>query len=276
MGAPIPGSIRHLWTCIRGFHSKKVRACDLGHASTPKLGDFPKLVDTSSQVGDLDDPTQEEVCATYFPTNETLGPSGNVPPSDVTQLCEEVNKALGDWLAVKSSIDAHRWKLVSEFGMTLCQNESKTEESIKEAKALCTHSIREAETNCAHSIKEAKAHCSTAIREAEALGASQASCIQQSDAKAIQCLEEEAVEEKSKGELNFLSTYQATLEASPVKSCGMLLASYQVLLGHTSMSHLFNIPQGVSPSQQGPTPELLPFLHLGSHPGPSDGITHQI
>ena len=138
--------------------------------------------------------------------------------------------------------------------MTLCQNESKTEESMKEAKALCTHSIREAETNCSHSIKEAEAHCSTAIKEVEALRSSQASSIQQSHAKGIQHLEEEAIKEESKGQLNFLSTCQATLEASPLESCGMLLASYQVLMGHTLTSHLFNIPQGVSPSQQGPTP----------------------
>ena len=77
---------------------------------------------------------------------------------------EEANKALGDWLAIKPSIEAHQQKLVSEFGMSLCQNESKTQESIKEAKALCAHSIREAETNCAHSIREVEAHCSTAIR----------------------------------------------------------------------------------------------------------------
>ena len=72
--------------------------------------------------------------------------------------------------------------------MTLHQNKSKTKESIKEAKARCTSSIREAATNCAHSIKEAGAHCSTAIREVEALGASQASSIQQSHAKVIQHL----------------------------------------------------------------------------------------
>ena len=149
--------------------------------------------------------------------------------------------------------------------MTLYQNESKTKESIKEAKALCACSIREVETDCVHSIKEAKACCSTAIRKAEVLGASQASCIQQSHAKAIQHLEEEAIKEESKGQLNFLSACQATLEASPLKSCGVLLASYQVLLGHTSTSHLFNILQGASASQQGPTPRAS----SSSSPGPS-------
>ena len=154
----------------------------------PKLEDFPKLVDTSSQVGTqddgkMDDPTPEDVRATYSPTIKTQGPSSNVPPLDIAHLWEEANKALGDWLAIKSSIDAHQWKLVSKLGMTLCQNKSKTEESTKEAKSLCVHSIREAEANCAHSIKEAEAHCSTAIKEAEAWGASQASSIQQSHPK---------------------------------------------------------------------------------------------
>ena len=167
-------------------------------------------MNTSSQVGaldegNLDDPTPDEVPATYSPTNKTLGPSSDLPPLDITHLCEETNKALGDWLAVKSSIDANHQKLVSKFSMTLHQNESKTEESIKEAKALCGCSISKAETDCAHSIKEAKAHCSTAIKEGEVLGASQASCIQQSHVKAIQHLEEEAVKEDNKGQLNFLS-----------------------------------------------------------------------
>ena len=57
-------------------------------------------------------------------------------------------------------------------------------ESIKEAKAVCIHSIQEAKT-----------HCSTAIRQAEAWGASQAGSLQQSHAKTIQHLEEEAIEE---------------------------------------------------------------------------------
>ena len=103
----------------------------------------------------------------------------------------------------------------------------------------------------------------------EAQGASQASSIQQSHAKGIQHLEEEAIEEESKGQLNFLSICQAALEASPLESCGMLLASYQVLLGYTPMSHLFSIPQGVSPSQQGLTPRASsPSAHTAPRPSP--------
>ena len=122
--------------------------------------------------------------------------------------------------------------------MALCQTRSKTTDSFKEAKAIC-----------AHSIQEVKTYCSTAIREAEAWGASQAGSIQQSHAKAIQCLKAEAIEEESKGKLNFLSTCQAALRASPPESCGALVASYYVLPGHAPTSHLFSISQGASPSQ---------------------------
>ena len=60
-------------------------------------------------------------------------------------------------------------------------------------------------------IQEAKTLCSTAIREAEAWGASQAGSLQQSHAETIQHLEEEAIEEESKGQLNFLPACQAAL-----------------------------------------------------------------
>ena len=143
-------------------------------------------------------------------------------------------------------------------------------ESIKEAKAIC-----------AHSIQEAKTHCSIAIREAEAQRASQAGFIQLSHHKAIQHLEEESIEEVSKGQLIFLSVCQATLQASPPKFHSMLVASYHILLGHAPMSHLFSIPQGASPSQQGsaprtsspPMPECSPRPRQWHHsPGPSDAL----
>ena len=43
----------------------------------------------------------------------------------MTHLPEEANKALGDQLAIKSSIDAHQQKLVSKFSMALHQNDSR-------------------------------------------------------------------------------------------------------------------------------------------------------
>ena len=152
--------------------------------------------------------------------------------------------------------------------MTLWHNESETTESIKGAKAVCTHSIKETEANCTLAIKEAETHCSTAIREAESQGASQADSIQQSHAKDIQHLKEETIEEESKGQLNFLSTCQAALRAGPPESCGVMEASYHILLGHVPTSYLFNISQGASPCQQG---SILGASSLSAPtaPGPS-------
>ena len=237
-----------------------------------KLEDYPWPVDTSSQASapddaEMEDASPEEIPAASSPTAKTPGPSGDAPPIDMAHVWEQANKALGDLLAIKSTVGANWWKLVSEFGITLHQNDSKTTESIKEAKTLCTHSIQEAET-----------HCSTAIREAEAWGASQAGSLQQSHTKTIQHLEE-AIKEESKGQLNFLSICQATLQASPPKFHGMLVASYHILLGHVLTSHLLSISQGASPSQQGsipgasspPAPEHSPRPQQWCHsPDPMD------
>ena len=84
--------------------------------------------------------------------------------------------------------------------MAPCQNDSKTTKSIKEAKAICTHSTQEAKTLC-----------STVVRDVESQGVSQADSLQQLLATSIQCLEEQAIKEESKGQLNFLSACQATL-----------------------------------------------------------------
>ena len=57
--------------------------------------------------------------------------------------------------------------------MELCQNDSKTAESIKEAGAICAHTtldaealysatVKDAKATCAHNILEAKTLCSTA------------------------------------------------------------------------------------------------------------------
>ena len=112
-----------------------------------KLGDLSRPVDTSPQMSAPDDAEMaaaslEEIPTAPSPTAETAGPSNGAPPADAVHLIEEANKALGGLLATKSSIDAHQQKLVWELGMNLCQNDSKTSESIKEAKAICTHSTR--------------------------------------------------------------------------------------------------------------------------------------
>ena len=220
----------------------------LGTPLPTKLEDFPKPVDTSSQVStlntaEMENPSLEEISTPSSPTAEAPEPSGDMPPTDVAHLQEEANKALGDLLMVKSSINACWQKLVSEFSMAIHENNSETMESVKEAKAICTHSIQEVE-NC----------CSVAIREAEAQRASQAVPIQQSHQRAVQHLEEESIKEERKSQLNLLAACRAALRASPPEFHGMLLASYHVLLGHAPTAHFFSIPQGAPPFPSGPSP----------------------
>ena len=77
-----------------------------------KLGDISGLVDTSSQVGALDDAKMreaslEEIPAVPLPLAETPDPSSDTFPMDADLLHKEANRALGDLLATKSSIEAH-------------------------------------------------------------------------------------------------------------------------------------------------------------------------
>ena len=217
-----------------------------------KLGDLSEPVDTSSQMSTPDDAEMgkaslEEIPTAPSPTAETTDPSGSAPPTDVDCLWEEVNKALGGLLATKSSINDHWQKLVWELGMALCQNDSKTTESIKEAKAICTHSTQEAKTLCCMAIGDTKVW-----------GASQADSLQWSHAKSIQHLEEQAIKEESKGQLNFLSACQATLQASPVELHHVLVASYHILLGQALISHPFSFHKELPPLNKCLPPWLLP------------------
>ena len=237
---------------------------------TTKPEDFPKPVDTSSQMSACDDAKMEdtsleEIPAPSSPTAEAPGPSSDTPPTDVAHLWVEANKALGDLVMVKSSIDAHWQKLVSEFSMAFHQNDSKAMESIKEVKAICAHSIQEVE-NC----------CSVVITEEEAQRVSQVVSLQQSHHKTVQYLKVESIEEERKSQLNFLSVCQAALQASPPEFHGVLVASYHVLLGHAPTSHLFSSPQGAPPFPPGSALGLLPLQHWSIHLGPSDDVTLQI
>ena len=91
----------------------------------PKLEGISGPVDTSSQLSALDDAEMgeaslEEILAAPSPIAKTPGPSSGIPTKDVDHLWKEANKALGELLATKSSINAHWWKLVWELGMELC------------------------------------------------------------------------------------------------------------------------------------------------------------
>ena len=183
----------------------------------------------------------EEVPTIIPPIAKTPGPSSGTPPADASHLQEKANKALEELLATMSSINTHRQKVVWELGMELCQNDSKTMESIKQSRAICNHAALDAEALCSATVKEAKATCtcticeaealcSAAIRDAEIWGACQADSLQQRHVKTIQHLEEQVIQEEGKSQIDFLSAYQAALQARPVELTGALVASYHLLM----------------------------------------------
>ena len=182
------------------------------------------------------------------------------PPANVGQLQEKANKALEELLANKSSIDAHRQKAAWELGMDLCWNSTKTVESIKEIKAICSCDIQEAEAICSVAIKEAETICSAAIREAETQGASHAVLLHRHHAEVIKHLEEQVIQEEVRSQIDFLSTCQAALNTSPGEFRGTLVASYHLLLGQASSSHPFPLSQGAFPAEQPPASAVPPVL----------------
>ena len=223
-----------------------------------KLRDLSRHVDTLSQVSAPDDiemaeASLEEVPTTISPIAMTPGSRSGTPPADASQLWEKANKALEELLATKSSINAHRWKVVWELGKELCWNDSETLELIKEARAICTHAsldaealcsttVKEAKATCACTIQEAKALCSTAIRDVETWGASQADSLHQRHAKTIQHLKEQVIQEEGKSQIDFLSACQAALQPSPIELRGAVVASYHLLMGQAPTSHPFTLP----------------------------------
>ena len=134
--------------------------------------------------------------------------------------------------------------------MELHQNDPETAESIKEARATCTHTmldaealcsatVKEAKATCACTIQEAKTLCSTAIRDADTREPPRLNPLHQRHAKTIQHLEEQVIQEEGKSQIDFLSACQAALQASPIELRGTLVASYHLLMGQAPTSHPF-------------------------------------
>ena len=189
-----------------------------------KPKELPKLVDTSSQVSTLDDVEMAEASLEGVPTT--------ISPIAMTTRSRSITP-------------------IWELGMELHQNESETAESIKEARAICSHvtldiealcfsTVKEAKVAYVQTIKEAKAThactiweaettCSVAIRDAETWGASQSKSLYRQHAKTIQDLEEQVIQEEGRSQTDFLSACQAALHASPAELKGMLVASYHIL-----------------------------------------------
>ena len=188
------------------------------------------------QVSALDDvkmveTSLEGVPTTISPIAMTTRSRSITPPTDTAELWEKANKALEELLATKSSIDAHRWRAIWELGMELCQNESETAESIKEARAICSHVTLDAEALCFSTVKKAKVTCVQNYQRSQGHlhlhhpggwdhllcghqgcwdpGASQAESLHKLHAKTIWDLEEQVIQEEGRSQTDFLSVCQA-------------------------------------------------------------------
>ena len=145
--------------------------------------------------------------------------------------------------------------------------------AIQDAEALCSATVKEAKATCICTIWEAKALCSMAIRDAEIWGASQADSLQWRHAKTIQHLEEQVIQGEGKSQIDFLSTCQATIQASPVELQGTRVASYHILMGQAPMSHPFTLSQGASPTEPVSAPAGSFTLPVLEH-SPQTKIVH--
>ena len=110
--------------------------------------------------------------------------------------------------------------------------------------------------------------CSAAIREAETWGASQAESLHRWHAEVIKHLEEQVTQEEGKSQIDFLSTCQAALNASPGEFRGALVASYHILMGQVPSSHPFSLSQGASPTKQPSASAVPPVLATEHSPRP--------
>ena len=110
----------------------------------------------------------EGIPTSISPTAVTFRSGSITPLADAMELWENANKVLKELLTTKASIDACRQRAIWELGMELCQNESQVTESIREAKAVCSHVTLDAQTLCFATVKEAKAICSHVTLDAKA------------------------------------------------------------------------------------------------------------
>ena len=111
-----------------------------------------------------------------------LGTVSGTLSDEVLQIQEEMNRAMGQLLTTRVSIDAHCRKQVSDTETAFHQNEAQTTKAIKDAKAHCTTMIQNAEATCTAAIMEAEATCA---EHAHALQQSHGECMQEQRGKPL-------------------------------------------------------------------------------------------
>ena len=153
--------------------------------------------------------------------------------------------------------------------MELHWNESKTAESIKEARAICTHvtmdaealcsstvkkakvtciqTIKEAKATCACTIQEAKTACSMAIRDAKTWGAPRLSHSAGNMPKPSETWRDKSSERKAGAKSTFspLSSCPTCQPSGAQRCAGGFLSHFD---GAAPTSHPFTLSQLASPA----------------------------
>ena len=190
------------------------------------------------------------------------------PQVDLSELQAHANRAIGNMLHHKGSLDIKRQRATWELRVMLHQNESQGAASIATAKAIYSQAVLEAKTNFwatvmeakttrCHSIQVAEVACSKAISDTEAQKTSQAMMFQEKHSKYLQSLEEQAFGEESRSHHVVLSSCQAALCHSPQPLRGVLAVLYHLLLGQAPPSPPLILLQGLPPWKNS-HPQLLP------------------
>ena len=121
-----------------------------------------------------------------IPNHQDLQTHSITLPDDVLHLQEEMNDAIVHLLTVRTSVNAHQRRLISESQITHCKNETKASETINgletyymaalhDTKAVYAAALRKVEATHTASTREVEATCTTTVKEAETARAVQTS-----------------------------------------------------------------------------------------------------
>ena len=157
----ILSDVGHACSWVQELNSEKTKPSGCPYTSTSQAKGTPSgggylIPGKHPREGQDGRGISRGVPTTISPIAVTTRSESITPPTDAAELWENANKALKELLAMKASIDAHRWRAVWELGMELHQNESKATESLKEANAICSHDTQDAEALCFTTVRRAK------------------------------------------------------------------------------------------------------------------------
>ena len=147
---------------------------------------------------------------------------------------------------------------------------------ILEAKTACSAAVKKAKTTRGCMVQEAEATCTKAISKVEAQRALQAESFQRGHGSIMQDLEEQVIQEESRSQAYFLSTFKSpcTTAHQSLKALWLLPTTsyWGKHLHHLHLPCHRDLPLWKDTSLLLPLPHQCPSSLIG----PKDGTPHQI